>query len=768
MIYKLYILIDNRLILSKFNIIKDNNKIIINSTNKYDTIVVPIYNKYECITYYKINLPLELLIVNYNNENMIFNPLIILSSYNLKYNELDFFYLIEEFIYKNYNLSFIHFENFLNNNFINLIKIYNYYINNIDIIDIDKKAKKKYIYNILYTHIPFTLLDIIKTCIIYSFIKNNNKILPKYINNIMKHINNFKYSIIDDIEMNFINHYNYNNQKLNINNLIIGNYYYIKNNDKIMKIKIDNINNNIIIFDNNNIIFNNYEWYLICPNININNQYVIYKTFINDNITLAISNIINNNLSNIILNKFNTNIISNINDINILSSINYIKKKNFNITFGENIDTIYSNNTNINLNEIKKYIKLNICNNNEIYFFLNRLKLIKSDNNYLNQLINILYQNYLINNKKSNIFNLNNNDIEYISNNNLNIDQLYNTIKLLNNNYNYPLKTNKHDIDDIFDYILYISLIYRDMIFSNDTLDTNISIIINHKLKNLYINLLKILIQLIKNNYTYIAYNTKIYNDYLHRNIIKIIFTNSDKLFIKYLKSIIPSENFDKIKYIISSNLMLLDTSTKLNWFNLSHKLNYLNLFYKNNNILLYQNKINKNIMVENCDNKIKNIIENPFEMYKYLNKEIDFIKWTKFINNKIINIYYIPISICYDDFKKIGKLLYLLFNINEQNINNETYINFINYCNKYSYLILDNNRINIKIKEFFNKCNINLGILAKHLTWNKNIITFNNNTNNYDELNLLKTKIIEITLKYHKYKKKYFEYKNIELAQIN
>ena len=193
----------------------------------------------------------------------------------------------------------------------------------------------------------------------------------------------------------------------------------------------------------------------------------------------------------------------------------------------------------------------------------------------------------------------------------------------------------------------------------------------------------------------------------------------------------------------------------------------------------LINNKLNKNIFGE-LDNKIKKIIENPFDMYKYLITENDFIIWSNFINNKLIDIYYIPISLIINDYKIIGKLLYLLFNIIEQSINNKYYIYFIEFCNKNYKLILYNNRINIKIKELFPniKCNLNLGILAKHLTWNKELILFddtinkskiyniNNFKNQYTDVNnnLLEYKLYEINNKYLKYKKKYIKYKEIYL----
>jgi hypothetical protein len=200
---------------------------------------------------------------------------------------------------------------------------------------------------------------------------------------------------------------------------------------------------------------------------------------------------------------------------------------------------------------------------------------------------------------------------------------------------------------------------------------------------------------------------------------------------------------------------MLIDISTKLNWSNLSKKLNYLNYFYKNHSLIFYQNKINKNIIHDKFDEKIKKIIENPFNMYEYLNREPDFIKWTNFISYKIKEIYYSPMIFSSIDIINIGKLIYLLYNITDQNINNKSYNDFINFCNKNENLILNFNRINIKIKEYLKlKININLGILAKHLIFNKDIKENEVDLNN-DKLELLKKNLIIIMHKYHKSKKK-------------
>jgi len=303
---------------------------------------------------------------------------------------------------------------------------------------------------------------------------------------------------------------------------------------------------------------------------------------------------------------------------------------------------------------------------------------------------------------------------------------IINIFNILFSNYIYPLKSNKNELDDIFDKIIYISLYnYKIITICNNNnicIINSINKLIPNKLKKLYINILKILINVIRKDINLITHNQIFFNDILYRNILKLFLIDNNKMSINLFKKMIPIYIFNNFKNIIINNLLLIDLSYKLSWMNLLKKLNYLNIFINNNNILQYNSNINKNIIYNNLDNKIIKIILNPIEMYKYLKYEKDFILWTKIISDYIISIYHIPISITYNDIIYIAKIIYLLFNINSQNLQDITYINFIKYCNLHTNLIIDTtNRINIKIKEYFPtlKLNINLGILTKHILFN-------------------------------------------------
>ena len=146
--------------------------------------------------------------------------------------------------------------------------------------------------------------------------------------------------------------------------------------------------------------------------------------------------------------------------------------------------------------------------------------------------------------------------------------------------------------------------------------------------------------------------------------------------------------------------------------------------------------------------------------MFKYLRKEADFIKWIYFIENKCSELYITNIHFNSGDLDILGKIVYNLLNIKEQNFIDIYYKKIIYYGIKYPTLILDNFRINLKIKENFGylKCNINLGIFAKHLSQNKNKIIEFTDADEQSEIEILKNDLKVITSKYLKYKKKYYD----------
>lgn len=696
MTYKLLIFHENRLILNKFIIKKENNTIYIKSIDiKTNIIKVPLYNKYECISYIPIIFPLELHIIN----NMIFSPYIIYTSLNLDINNnLDFFYNIKTIIKEKYNLFFYDFNFLLTKKklFFNIINtIYN---SNVKLLNLNNTDIKTTISNFWIN------LNIIKICIFYILIKYKDIIISNILFTYASILKPFTFKLLLDnlnISMTFQEFYNYNyNKQLKLSNIRIDNYYYIiinNNENKIIKVLVKKINNTIITINNSQVInFENYKWYLFCPNLNITTSCILYKSYNNIDFT--------NEIIKKIFNIDNTNILK------------YYEKEQY----------------------LSNIISFNHLFNNQ----LNEITIIKN-NSYSNIYIMNLMEKYKNNTEK-----------------------IIEILNILFINYNYPLKYNRHELDNNFDHILYIS-------FYNNKLYKNENLIVPLKLKNLYNNFTKLFNELMNNNYISITYNSKYYNDYLHKIILNILLINSTNISCILFKTLLSPEIINKVKEIIYINLILIDICNKLNWQNLSKKLNYLHYFYKNKSFIYYQNKVNKNIIPSNFDNRIKKIIENPLEMYKHLKKEKDFIKWTKFNTDRIVNLYDIKITILPNDINYIGKILYLLFNITDQNLNDITYLNFINYCKCHLNLILDINRINLKIKVFipYLKVNINLGYLAKHLMTSdeflilsdKKISSYSDNiiNNKSSEVLNLELKLHLITKKYNKYKIKYLNLKN-------
>ena len=196
-------------------------------------------------------------------------------------------------------------------------------------------------------------------------------------------------------------------------------------------------------------------------------------------------------------------------------------------------------------------------------------------------------------------------------------DKVFDILAILFENYSYPLKGNKHELDSNFDHIIYFSLYYYNTIFintktnnihynTNDLLHPNINNIIPVKFKNLYINLLRALNQMIHNIFESITYNMKFYYDNLYRSIIKIFLYDNMKLSVNLFKSLMKPNYFDKFKHIVGTNMILIDITNKLLWQNISRKLNYLSMFYKNKDILYYMDKMKKDSIYKCLGGKSK------------------------------------------------------------------------------------------------------------------------------------------------------------------
>jgi hypothetical protein len=540
----------------------------------------------------------------------------------------------------------------------------------------------------------------------------NIKINHDNLHKIIKKIRAVKFSLNCSDLYNLDQHLiNIDNKELCIYDLSVNKNYFINTKkNKTLFVKILNKNNNVINISNHNINFYDYKWYNYHPSIkntkdniflNLLSNKDIYKIVIDTQYPSLpnIDNIIDYYMLDHILSKLNEHQYEN----NYSNNLTFESDKQINTDTRTLSDDLYI----LQKNSYDNKFFLYICE--------------KYENNYI-KILDILFQNY-----------------------------------------NFPIKFNKLELDSNFDHILYISLLKIDKILINNDnnkifLYSDINNIVPNKVKLLYYNIIKTFYYLI--NFDNRFLESKYFNDYIHKKFIKIFFcTNS--LSFNYLLKKIGMKRIEEKKDEICISFVLIDIIQKLSWENLHQRLDYLKIIYSYKNYINYYDRLNKNIISDNCDIRIKQIILNPFDMYKYLKKEKDFIKWNKFLENKNIDLFIQPISLSELDLELLGTMLYLLTNIKEQNIKDSSYIKFLNHCIKNSRLILDNFRINLKIKEYFNfiNININLGILAKHLTINKdNVIELNNEDDTLD----LTVQLKEITRKYIKYKAKY---QNIKLT---
>ena len=678
-----------------------------NDYNKPDINCIRIMscNNMKGICYLNIYFPLKIICINDLLWTNYFFNITVITDFSSKF---DFFHELNLIINKKYNYNFIKFDD-LQKISHDIWKIsnneYQLYSSNKNPNNIENYLKNLWEYNCLLVNMALFLL--------YDFPNFTNKNIKDYQNknNILKKIitiaNNikllkFKIFLSNNYTLNeHINYYK-NEQIKNISELEINKNYFIRINEfKYLLIKIDNIVNDTIIFNDIELNLNKYQLYHYNPSLIIRLRY-IYLILFNMK-----------DVYSIILCK---------SDINI------------DLIHHEKIISYYFDNSKIS----------------NLFYLINKYT---DDTKYTDFEI-------LKSNNYDNIF------FKYIVKKYTEIDKILLIIKILFVNYNFPIKFNKFEIEPVFDDILYISLYnYKKLIYSNVSKQSNenkiflineLNQVIPTKVKLFYYNILKIFYQLFNSSEEYI-YNTKFFHDNLYKNFIKIFFYENCNT-INLLKEMISPSVIEKIKYNMHNNLVLIDIVNKITWDNLRNKTDYLSMLVRNKTIF-YQDKLNKIIFSDTCDNRIKSIILNPFEMFNFLQYENEFVEWTLLFNYKIQELYFNEISLSSNDIIDLGKLIYYLCNIEEQDFKDEYYKLLINHASKNNKIILFNHRINIKIKEFFTlKVNLNFGILAKHLNNNNQTLIC---TDSKNEIIILKNQLKIITKKYLKYKKKYTSIKN-------
>ena len=619
--------------------------------------------------------------------------------------EIDFFIILENYILKEYQIDFLKKSDLV----IYEYRIWKYWMEYDDHIEPTVNLNKK-LWEVIQLYLNFSLFLIYRKPdftikTIHDYLKTNK--LEKKVMNIANIIKTIKFSIFSSNEYCFNEHFlRQAKNKAKLSELKIGFKYFIKNLDgtKFFQVEITGISNNIIHTENNQAF--------------IFENYEWFFYIIDIDFEIIMFNLIKNN--------------------KVYEDL--FEKTNLKIeaVHGRKMLDYYLNNNECSLVYFRKFYPENYSD----------LEILKRDN-YSNTFFNYITQKYSSR------------------------EEIISVLNVLFKNYTYPIKQNK--CDNNFDHILYYSFYHIQKIFNEDKLDSAISELIPVKLKTLYCNLIHLFYQIsVHDNFQFLITNQKFYTDYLHRTLIKIILYNNKLLTTTYILAKLTTVQITRIISIIKNTFLCIDISSRLNWNNLPKKLHYLQFLYDNKDILFisnsYGDKFNRNIIPETYDIRLKKVIERPFDMFKFLRKEKDFVKWTRFISSSLNNLFYTPLSLSSEDLLHLGKILYLLVNVNEQNVKDESYLKLINYCQKHNKLILDNTRINMKIKENFPylKININLGFLAKHLTFNyEGPILLEDDLESTQELMKMEETLRKVTKKYQKYKLKYSQSKKDTTTEL-
>jgi len=705
MLIKLPIVIDNKVVFTLFKLIKCETYYLLslfNNINNDDINCDVILNK-TCITKSDGNI-IKIMLSNNITGYEFYNIYVPLKLFIINNELISVYFFITYFcpLYLNTNFDFFSCLNIIfKNKNLQLMKQENFIKYQTSIFEIINSEYLLLNNNKKYNKEFWEIINLLlSTCLFIIWLNKQNianiKILKK-IQTITNIIKNIKYSIDYSNEYTINDHMlNKDNNEVLLSELIINNKYYLLINNKKYLLV------KIISKENNLIKLYNFDNYLHYD------KYKWYRYSPDTNINekkifyyLFFNNITLFNIISNCNNKININIIDNI--INYFLN-NQIKSKLFSFILENN-----------NKDELLTDINIIKSNSYTVEYF--KLTCLKYENNFIP------------------------------------------ILEALFHNYTFPIKYNKKELDLVFDNILYLSLLNINKILGIDKekLFINQNINIPNKLKLLYFNILKTFYQIINKNKETIKY---IFEP-IHIQFIKI-FLFSNSLSLELLKSKICIEEFNLFKNNLLIHFTIYDIIKRITWSNINKKLHYLKFLLNNKDKLYFFDKLNKHIFSDDFDNRIKNIIVNPSDMFKYLRKESDFIKWIHFLENNYSELYCSSFSISHDDFTILGKIIYCLINAKEQNFNDKYYKKLISYGINYPKLIIENNRINLKIKENFGylKCNLNLGVLAKHLYQNKdNYIEFNNDIDD-NEIYLLKNKLNLITNKYLKYKKKYYEIK--------
>jgi hypothetical protein len=528
----------------------------------------------------------------------------------------------------------------------------------------------------------------------------------------------------------------------------------------LLKLHSNNDINNDVPCADNEIV--NKVYYRVCRYLNFCLATMVDGNIANIADTSKILQIINT-IKQIKI-SFYGNILSVEEHIEFINNPGLIKKKRYyfyetdnkivKIYNGDNVNTHKTNlkpypNKFNNLISVKNLVNTLINNNFEKLFDITCKILYKKKQNFI-----IMSNSYLFNNNNyieyevsngnyENAYKLSFNKFKNIIDNN-NIDNKIIINKIIENNL-YPINYDRKTINENFIKLLYLVIINEDNIQH-----------INHKFKSILLLTLKIYKCLLNEDISIIN-NTRIYNESIIYQIIKILIFNDTNNFLSDIK-FLPN-----IKQKFINNIIIIQILTNLSWKTISKQFSLfkylISMKQTSKDLIIIDGKINK-VYTQNMDNRLKKIIIEPLHMINYLKKEEDVYKWLFNFKDLIPKIFYNMINLESGDYKKLAKILYNYSKIKNQNMEDEHYKKLLFILKMDTKLVLFNDRINIKFKELFKNININLGYLARDIV-NEEVIsvTISEDINTYDNNSTVNIDTIhKLKKKYYKYKGKYLE----------
>ena len=253
--------------------------------NKLDISLIRIMtcNNIKGICYLNIYFPLKIICINDLLWTNYFFNITVISDFSLKF---DFFYELNLIINHKYNYNFIKFDDLQkisNEIWKTSNSEYHGYSSNKNSNNVENYLKNLWECNCLVVNMALFLL--------FDFPNFTNKNIKDYQtkNNILRKIitiaNNIKllkFKVFLSNNYTLSEHINYykNEQIKNISELEINKNYFIRINElKYLLIKIDNIVNDTIVFNNIEINLNKYQLYHYNPNLIITIRYIYFVLF---------------------------------------------------------------------------------------------------------------------------------------------------------------------------------------------------------------------------------------------------------------------------------------------------------------------------------------------------------------------------------------------------------------------------------------------------------------------------------------------------------